>query len=272
MDEPRPLGRGGRAARARWRPWPGRPQVADLVCFAGLVASGVYQFAMIPLTPMLIAIHPVLLEVLSGSTLSIVVAGAVTVIDRALPLWLVIVAALPGLMMFDPLYWWAGARWGRRAVNWLTRRSRRAGALAGWVGRREARFTGPLVMLAAFLPGIPAPLVYAAAGWAGLRLAWFLIWDAAGSLAWAALLAWLGYQLGPDGVAVANLVSRYALISMAALAVIAAAPRAWRVLSARRGIPRRPGGASGRRPGEASPIQEVSHGAATGAGDSAGGR
>jgi len=188
-----------------------------------------YGFAAIPLTPELIASHPVLLEMLTGSTASVVAAGAFSDIDSKLQLSVVIAAALPGLMMFDPLYWWAGRRWGHRAVEWLGHRNGRAAALVRRAGQRGSRFAGSLVLLSAFLPGMPAPLLYAAAGWAGLGLVPFLVCDALGSLAWAALLAVLGQQLGPSGVAAANLASRYALLATIALLAVAVVPHAWHV-------------------------------------------
>ena len=196
--------------------------------------SGVYQLAMIPLTPALIATRPVLLEALSGSTPSIVAAGAFAEVGSKLQMTVVVAAALPGLMMFDVLFWWAGVLWGDRAVDRLGQRSSRAAAVARRAKQRESRFAGLPVLLAAFLPGTPAPLVYAAAGWAGLRLLPFLLFDAIGSLAWAALLAGLGYELGPHGVAAANLVSHYALVATIALLAIAVTPRAGHVLRARR--------------------------------------
>jgi membrane protein DedA with SNARE-associated domain len=211
----------------RWRPWLGQPRAADLICFAGIVLSIGYGFAAIALTPQLIATHPVLLEILTGSTASVVAAGAFSDLDSKLQLGVVIAAALPDLMMFDPLYWWAGRRWGHRAVEWLGRHNGRAAALVQRAEQRGSRFAGPAVLLSAFLPGIPAPLVYAAAGWAGLGLVPFLVCDAIGSLAWAALLAELGNQLGPSGVAAANLASRYALFATIILLAMAVAPHAW---------------------------------------------
>jgi membrane-associated protein len=222
-------------ARPRgWRPWLGQPRAADLICFAGIVLSIAYGFAAIPLTPELIASHPVLLEMLTGSTASVVAAGAFSDIDSRLQVGMVIAAALPGLMMFDPLYWWAGRRWGHRAVEWLGKRNGRAAALVQRAGQRGSRFAGPAVLLAAFLPGIPAPLIYAAAGWAGLGLAPFLVCDLIGSLAWAALLAEFGYQLGPSGVTAASMVSRYALLATIVLLVIAVVPHAWHIQRSRR--------------------------------------
>ncbi len=230
----------------RWRPWPGRPRAADLICFAGIVLGIGYGFATIPLTPALIASHPLLLEALTGSTASVVAAGAYSDIDSKLQLSVVIVAALPGLMMFDPLYWWAGRRWGHRAVEGLGRRNGRAAALVQRAGQRGSRFAGPVVLLSAFLPGIPTPIIYAAAGWTGLGLVPFLVCDGIGSLAWAALLAESGHQLGPSGVTAASLVSRYALLATVILLAIAMAPhawhfrRAWQAWARRRGLPTAP--------------------------------
>jgi membrane-associated protein len=215
-----------------WRPWPGRPRARDLICAALLVLSGVYTLAMIPLTPVLIATRPVLLELLSGSTTSIVAAGAFSDVDSKLQVTVVVAAALPGLMKFDLVFWWAGVLWGRRAMVWLGTRGSRWAAVVGVLERRGRRFAGPVVTLAAFLPGAPTPVIYAAAGSVGLGPVAFLIFDLIGTTVWAILLAVLGYQLGPDGVAAANLVSRYALISILVLLAAALAPQAWRIARA----------------------------------------
>ncbi len=228
------LGAAHRVARPRrWRPWHGRPRARDLLCLAGIAFSGLYGLAMIPLTPGLIATRPVLLELLSGSTSSVVAAGAFSGIQTKLQLTMVVAAALPGMVKFDLLFWWAGVLWGHRIVEMLARHSRHAAAFARRAGKRDPRLAGTAVLLSAFLP-VPTPLVYAAAGWARLRLIPFIALDLIGSAAWAALLAVLGYLLGADGVAAANLVSRYALVTMVVLAAAAIAPHAWHVLAARR--------------------------------------
>ena len=74
----------------------------------------------------------------------------------------------------------------------------------------------------------------AAAGWVGLGLVPFLVYDLIGSAAWAALLAGLGYALGSDGVHAANLISHYALVAIIAGLIAVAAPHAWHVVRARR--------------------------------------
>jgi membrane protein DedA with SNARE-associated domain len=100
------------------------------------------------------------------------------------------------------------------------------------------------------LPHCPLPVtgapVYAAAGWVGLPLATFVILDAIGCAAWAAVLATCGYLLGARGVAVAGLVARYALASIAVLVVVAVAPhlgQAWRRRAAARAACRAESGA-----------------------------
>ena len=227
LDPPTPAG------APRWRPWHGRPRTRDLLCLAGITLSMLYALAMIPLTPGLIATRPVLLELLSGSTSSVVAAGAFAAIESKLQLTVVVAAALPGLVKFDLLFWWAGVLWGHRIVQLLARHSQQAARFAERAERRGARFAGAAVLLSAFLP-VPTPLVYAAAGWAGLRLIPFVLFDLIGSAAWAAFLATLGYLLGASGVAAADLVSRYALVTMLVLAAAAIAPHGWHVLRARR--------------------------------------
>jgi membrane-associated protein len=225
---------GPASATQRWRPWAGRPRVRDIACLAGLVLSSLYGLAMIPLTPSLISTHPVLLEVLSGSTPSIVAAGAFSDVGTKLQMTVVVAAALVGLMKFDLLFWWAGRLWGHGAMNWLGARHGRAATLARLAEQRGSRWAGIAVVLTGILPGAPAPLVYAAAGWVGLGLVPFLVFDLIGSAAWAALLAGLGYELGSDGVRAADLVSHYALLAIIAGLIAVAVPHAWHVTAARR--------------------------------------
>jgi membrane-associated protein len=223
----------------RWRPWHGKPRARDIICLSLLVFSLAYSLVMIPVVPVLIGTHPVLLEVLSGSNTAIVASGAFASVSK-LPVAAVVAAAVPGMIKFDLLAWWAGVLWGPRAIHWLGGRSSRAAKVASLAERRGRRFAAPAVVLAAFLSGLPAPLVYAAAGWVGLGPVTFLLCDAAGSAAWAAVLAGFGYALGSDGVAAAHLVSRYALLTAAVLVAAVAAPHVWRVARARRARSRRP--------------------------------
>ena len=66
------------------------------------------------------------------------------------------------------------------------------------------------MIITPFLP-LPNAIVYAVAGLTGMSWVTFLILDAIGSLAWAGMLAGLGYALGQPAVSVAQSISRYGL-------------------------------------------------------------
>ena len=87
------------------------------------------------------------------------------------------------------------------------------------VQRWGRKFTWPAVLVSQFLP-IPTAIIYAVAGWAGMRLVTFLILDAIGSLAWAGMLAGLGWELGHHAVVVAQKISHYGLWVTIALVVV----------------------------------------------------
>ncbi len=211
-----------------WRPWHGKPRARDLCCVIAIAVSAVYAVAIIPLIPALIATHPVLLELLTGSNSGIVAAGAFSGVSSKLQLAVVIVAALPGLMRFDWVFWWAGRLWGHRIVEKLGHRSPRSAALARIVERRGSRFAGPLVALSAFLPGGTSAVIYAAAGWAGLPLYLFVVFDTIGTAAWTTVLALIGHLLGREGITLAGLVSRYALVTICVLVAAMFGPHLWR--------------------------------------------
>ena len=109
---------------------------------------------------------------------------------------LAVLLGVPSVMMFDWLFWWAGRRWATACSSGCsaatTPRAKRRLARLHTVERRF----GPLaVVLAPVLP-IPSPLIYAAVGDGGMRLATSPVLDVAGTLLWTGLLATLGYELG----------------------------------------------------------------------------
>ena len=232
-----------RLALPAWRPWHGRPRARDVLCVAAIAASALYSAAMIPLTPLLIAAHPLLLELLAGSNASVLSAGAFAEVHGTPPA-IVVAAALPAMMRSDWVLWWAGRLWGRRIVERLGRHNPRI-SLAE---RRGRRFALPLVALAAFLPGGTQSPLYAAAGWLGLPLPLFVLADVIGTTLWVSLLTAFGYLLGGNGVALAGLVSHYAVIAVSVPVLTAVAPHLWRRWR-RRG--RRAAGRPGEREDEA---------------------
>ena len=211
------------APRGTWDdprvPWSGRPRRVDIVLWAGIVLSGIYYWALLPFVAPLVGTHPVLLEVLNGNTAAIISAAAFVRVGHG-SLVVVLLAAIPGLMKFDVLYWWAGRLWGERLIAILSGRRNRGGKYMDRVQRWGRKFTWPAVIVAPFLP-IPTAIIYVVVGWAGMRLVTFLILDAIGTLLWAGLLAGLGYALGHHAVVVAQTISHYGLwISIGLIVVI----------------------------------------------------
>ena len=165
-----------------------------------------FYWVLLPLRVSLVGTHPVVAELLNGGTESIISAAAFARAGNG-TLAVAVLAAIPGLMKFDALYWWAGRLWGERFIMALPG----AGALAKHmerVQRAGRKLTWPAVVVSSFLP-IPRAIIYVIAGWAGMRLVTFLILDLIGALLWAGLLAGLGYALGHSAVVAAMTISHY---------------------------------------------------------------
>jgi membrane protein DedA with SNARE-associated domain len=195
----------------------------DIACWAAITLSGLYYLALLPFRAALVGTHPIILEVLNGSTEAIVSGAAFARIGHG-SLVVVLLASIPGLMKFDIIYWWAGRLWGERIITLFTgnraRQRRRGERFVAWVNHRGRWVTWPAMVLAPFLP-IPSAIVYAVAGWTGMSWGTFLVLDVIGSLGWAGLLAGLGYALGQHAVSVAQEISRYGLwISIAIVVLI----------------------------------------------------
>jgi membrane-associated protein len=191
-------------------PWSGPAEREDKIIVGAFVVSGVKALALLPLLPALVASHPALLEIIQGSSASIINMGARARIGET-SLLAAMVLAVPTLMMFDWVYWWAGRRWGDRVFVWLAggqgpKSERRLARLH----RLEARF-GPAAVVLAYVQPLPTGLIYAAVGDGGMRLWVFLLLDALGTLLWTSLLALAGWELGQSAVHVADLIARYAL-------------------------------------------------------------
>jgi membrane protein DedA with SNARE-associated domain len=190
-------------------PWEGKPRRADIACWAAITLSGLYYLVLLPFRASLVGTHPVLLELLNGSTEAIVSAAAFARVGHgSIPV--VLLASIPGLMKFDIIYWWAGRIWGERIILLFSGRRKHGARFIGRVRRWGRKFTWPAMIITPFLP-IPNAIVYAVAGWSGMSWVTFLILDAIGSLAWAGMLAGLGWSLGQHAVSVAQEISKYGL-------------------------------------------------------------
>ena len=189
-------------------PWRGKPRTADILCWAGIVLSGVFYWALLPLRVSLVGTHPVVAELLNGSTESIISAAAFARIGDG-TLLVVLLAAIPGLMKFDLLYWWAGRLWGERFIMALPG-SQRVAKQMDRVQRSGRKFLWPAMVVSSFLP-IPRAIIFVIAGWAEMGIVTFLILDLIGVLLWAGMLAGLGYTLGHPAVVAARTISHYGL-------------------------------------------------------------
>lgn len=194
-------------------------QRADRIIVAGIVFSGLYNLALLSAFPLLASSHPALTEAIRGSAASIVNMGARAQVGQT-SFVLAVLLAVPSVMMFDWVFWWAGRRWGDRALTLLLgRNGPRAERRLRRLHRLEARF-GPAAVVLAYVVPVPSVLVYAAVGDGGMRLWVFLVLDVLGTLLWTCLLAGLGYGLGHSAVDVANAIGRYGLWATLALVVL----------------------------------------------------
>jgi membrane-associated protein len=213
-------------------PWgDSHPERADRFLIAAIALSSLYLLAWIPLTPVLVADHPVLLELFKGSMSGMVTMGAKARIGEA-SIVVAVLAAIPGLMIFDWIYWWAGRRWGRNAIDLFVGNHPKAAARTARLERLVHRFGWVAIVIAYFQP-VPNVLIYAAAGWTRMRLRTFLILDLIGCLLWIALCVGLGYAIGQEAVDVAKAVGRYALWVTIALVVVIVARQMWTARSGR---------------------------------------
>ena len=211
--------------------WSGEAARADTVIALLLGVYLAYSLACWPLVPALIGSHPLLLEAVGGSTVADVTVGAQSRLGE-LPLWLAVAAGVPSMMMFDWVFWWAGRRWGDRALHLVLGRAASARQVATRdarverVERTAERFGPAAVVLAYYLP-VPSLLIYVTAGLSGMRLRTFLVLDVVGTLLWVGPVVGLGYAIGKPAVDVVHSVDHYSMVLAIAVA---------RVLGRRRAI------------------------------------
>ncbi len=226
-DGPEP--QGPRRVAAPWGDAAGRADTA-IALLIGLYVA--YSLVLWPLVPVLIGSHPLLLEVISGSTLAEVTVGAHSRLGE-LPMWLAVAAGVPGSMMFDWVFWWAGRRWGDRAVHLLLGRASsprgvaRREARAARLARMAERFGPAAIVLAYYLP-LPTVLIYAASGLSGMRLRTFLALDMVGTLLWVGPIVGLGYAIGQPAADVVHRIDHYSTLLTIVLVLVIVGVQAWK--------------------------------------------
>lgn len=206
-------------------PWVGEGHRTDKVLLFLIAFSGIFRLATMPLVPVLIADHTVLLAMFRGSATAVVTMGAqVRTGDEHL--LVALFAGLPGLMIFDPVFWWAGRRWGQNAITMMLGRSRNPEKQLKRLARFTARF-GWLAVLTGYVGPIPVLLIAVAVGFGGMSLRTYLILDAIACLLWLGLLVGLGYAIGQSAVDAVEAFSRYALWISLGLVVVIVGRQIW---------------------------------------------
>ena len=207
-------------AKQAWRdamPWDHPMSRGDKVLVFSTLGVVLLMVASMPVRPFLLASHPIVLSAITGS-LSAIGAGAAFARVGEGELWLVIAAGVFGMIKFDWLFWLAGRRWGAKVAELFAPgdfAKRFVSRIRSW-----SAWAMPLAVVAAALPGIPAPAVFAVAGLGGMRLVPFLIFDAMGAALIAGLVASLGYGVGQHGVDAVLMIDEYALWITLALVVV----------------------------------------------------
>lgn len=215
-----------------YRPASGsRPSLGwrDVLCLGPIVLSVLYAYAGIPISPLLIGPHPILLSALRGSEASMISAGSAVRVGQA-PLWQALLAPIPISMWVDPFFYWAGMRYGRRIRDFYARQDPRTARRIARAERFFARWGAWTIVVAPFVPG-PTVLLYLAAGETRMPLLLFLAADLAGTMLWIGFHVSLGFFLGASARAVADAVSHYGLwftLGLIVVVVVLAVRNAWR--------------------------------------------
>lgn len=206
-------------------PWVGHAQRVDKLLLGLMAFSGIYYLITTPLVAPLIGHHPVLLALIRGSATAVITLGALARTGHG-SLLVAVVAGLPGTILFDWIFWWAGRRWGDNALMMMFRRGRNPAKRIDRVKRISHRY-GWLAVLTGYIIPIPVQLIAMTVGLGGMSLGLYVILDAIGALIWLGLLAGLGYWIGQSAVNVADAVSRYSLRVTLVLMVIIMARQGW---------------------------------------------
>lgn len=180
----------------------------DVACVGPIILRSIYDYAGLPLNALLLGTHPVLLSALRGSTASMIAAGGFSRVGKvALPAALL--APVPISMMTDPLFFWAGKRYGRRMVNYLERNDPRWRKRIARGERWFRRFGIWTIVFAGILP-VPSAFFYMAAGESGMRFLLFLGADLLGTLFFIGIYVGAGWLAGQHAVDVAQAITHYA--------------------------------------------------------------
>lgn len=147
-------------------------------------------------------------------------------------LWGAIVAGTAGSLLGALVLYWIGRKVGKERLmkfadrhgRWLTLSRNDIERASGWFDRHG----GWAVFVCRLIPGLRS-LISIPAGIQGMSLLPFLLYTAAGSLAWTALLVYLGYLLGGNFERVGDWVGPISNVVLGGIAIW----YVWRVVTHR---------------------------------------
>jgi membrane protein DedA with SNARE-associated domain len=191
----------------------------DVACVGPIFGHNLWLLFSTPIGPSLLGTHPLLLSFLRGSLPAMITTGAVA--HRGdFPLFLAVLAPLFILCFSDPFYYWAGMRYGRPIIDYLTGPSPRAQRRMAWAERMFARWGAPMIFLAYYIPFLPQPLLLLFAGETRMSIRRVAIADGLGLLSFVTLYVLLGWYINKPAINVANTISHYGLYLTIALIVV----------------------------------------------------
>ena len=197
----------------------------DVLIIGPIVVNTIYYYAGLPLNAFLLGTHPVLLEFIRGSTVSMLAAGGFARVGKvALPAALLAPVLIS--MWTDPCYFYAGRRYGRRIIEYYERNDPRWRKRIARGERFFRRFGLWTVVFAPFLP-VPSALFYLAAGEAGMPFLLFILADLAGTLLYIAMFVAIGWFVGQHAVDVAQSITHYAWWILGGTIVLVVAYSIW---------------------------------------------
>lgn len=199
-------------------PWKGKPTKADIWCWVGITAIGIFALIMLPLRPILLGYTPYVLVGLTGSRTGMVTIGALGATgDPWWPLGLVI--GIISIIKFDLVYFLAGRLWGRGLIEVFTGDSPRARKNAARAERWALKWAAPAVAFTYVPIPMPAPVIYATVAMAGMSWRKFIIVNLISATVLQTGWLLLGWALGEPAVRVLDVYADYAMyVSLAIIA------------------------------------------------------
>ncbi|WP_243888809.1 DedA family protein [Dermatophilus congolensis] len=209
--------------RVRFR-YEGNSGWAAALCGISLSVVAVYQVVSLLARPVLLALSPAVLAMLTGSRTALVALGVLAA-GRGEPWLLALVVSIASIMKFHWVYWWAGALWGEKVMIALAGGSLRA---AKRVEQAEAvvRRYRVLAVALAYVPlPLPRELIYALLGQSRVRLWIFLVVDVVAAVVTQVSFFAAGVALGEAALPLITFYAKW--VGVFAVAVMALAGLRW---------------------------------------------